>query len=209
MGRAANTNTAASRRTTRRPRPPDQTLPLRPLSRHSKKHPRRLPPRRSRRQSSRGRREALRAVSFRARGHRGKSEAVDALLSAPDAPRVSAIGTDAMIVVPRPGRERTVNSPSISRSRSRMLGNDSLLDNSMIVYGAGLSDGYAHTHRDLPTLAVTTSRPAIRPSRQSTVVESDAARRRVAQGFSPAEGRHHSYRSARTGSRCAARRAGR
>ena len=28
----------------------------------------------------------------------------------------------------------------------------SLLDNSMIVYGAGLSDGNAHTHDDLPTL---------------------------------------------------------
>jgi hypothetical protein len=28
----------------------------------------------------------------------------------------------------------------------------SLLDNSMIVYGAGLADGNAHTHHDLPTL---------------------------------------------------------
>jgi hypothetical protein len=27
-----------------------------------------------------------------------------------------------------------------------------VLDNSMIVYGAGLADGNAHTHHDLPTL---------------------------------------------------------
>jgi hypothetical protein len=27
-----------------------------------------------------------------------------------------------------------------------------MLDNSMIVYGAGLSDGNRHTHEDLPTL---------------------------------------------------------
>lgn len=31
-------------------------------------------------------------------------------------------------------------------------GDDSLLDNCMIVYGAGLSDGNRHTHEDLPTL---------------------------------------------------------
>ncbi|MBO0726328.1 MAG: hypothetical protein J2P52_12060, partial [Blastocatellia bacterium] len=31
-------------------------------------------------------------------------------------------------------------------------GDSSLLDNSMIVYGAGLSDGNRHTHEDLPTL---------------------------------------------------------
>jgi hypothetical protein len=33
-------------------------------------------------------------------------------------------------------------------------GDRSLLDNSMIVYGAGLSDGNAHLHEDLPTLVV-------------------------------------------------------
>jgi hypothetical protein len=31
-------------------------------------------------------------------------------------------------------------------------GDRSVLDNSMIVYGAGLADGNAHTHHDLPTL---------------------------------------------------------
>jgi hypothetical protein len=31
-------------------------------------------------------------------------------------------------------------------------GDSTLLDNSMIVYGAGLSDGNRHTHEDLPTL---------------------------------------------------------
>ncbi|MCB9385484.1 MAG: DUF1552 domain-containing protein [Bryobacterales bacterium] len=33
-------------------------------------------------------------------------------------------------------------------------GDGSLLDNSMIVYGAGLSDGNRHTHEDLPTMLV-------------------------------------------------------
>ncbi|MEZ5365011.1 MAG: DUF1552 domain-containing protein [Bryobacterales bacterium] len=33
-------------------------------------------------------------------------------------------------------------------------GDGSLLDNSMIIYGAGLSDGNRHTHEDLPTMMV-------------------------------------------------------
>jgi hypothetical protein len=33
-------------------------------------------------------------------------------------------------------------------------GDGSILDNSMIIYGAGLSDGNRHTHEDLPTLMV-------------------------------------------------------
>jgi hypothetical protein len=36
--------------------------------------------------------------------------------------------------------------------KSAQEGGRSLLDNSMIVYGAGLSDGNAHLHEDLPTL---------------------------------------------------------
>jgi hypothetical protein len=36
--------------------------------------------------------------------------------------------------------------------KSTKEGDGSLLDNSMIVYGAGLSDGNRHTHEDLPTL---------------------------------------------------------
>lgn len=39
----------------------------------------------------------------------------------------------------------------------------SLLDNSMIVYGAGLSDGNKHTHEDLPTLIAGRAGGAIKP----------------------------------------------
>jgi len=40
----------------------------------------------------------------------------------------------------------------VAKLKSSQEGNGSLLDNSMIVYGAGLSDGNRHTHHDLPTL---------------------------------------------------------
>ena len=40
----------------------------------------------------------------------------------------------------------------IEKLKSAREGDGSLLDNSMIVYGAGLSDGNRHTHEDLPTL---------------------------------------------------------
>lgn len=40
----------------------------------------------------------------------------------------------------------------IEKMKSIRDGDGSLLDNSMIVYGAGLSDGNRHTHEDLPTL---------------------------------------------------------
>jgi hypothetical protein len=40
----------------------------------------------------------------------------------------------------------------IGRLRAIDEGEGSLLDNSMIVYGAGLSDGNRHTHEDLPTI---------------------------------------------------------
>ena len=40
----------------------------------------------------------------------------------------------------------------VTKLKAAQEGNGSLLDNSMIVYGAGLSDGNAHTHHDLPTL---------------------------------------------------------
>jgi hypothetical protein len=42
----------------------------------------------------------------------------------------------------------------VEKMKSSQEGNGSLLDNSMIVYGAGLSDGNAHLHEDLPTLIV-------------------------------------------------------
>ena len=40
----------------------------------------------------------------------------------------------------------------IEKMKSIKEGDGSLLDNSMIVYGAGLGDGNRHTHEDLPTL---------------------------------------------------------
>ena len=40
----------------------------------------------------------------------------------------------------------------VGKLKAAQEGNGSLLDNSMIVYGAGLSDGNQHTHHDLPTL---------------------------------------------------------
>lgn len=40
----------------------------------------------------------------------------------------------------------------VTKLKAVQEGNGSLLDNSMIVYGAGLSDGNQHTHHDLPTL---------------------------------------------------------
>jgi len=40
----------------------------------------------------------------------------------------------------------------LTKLKSIQEGDGNLLDNSMIVYGAGLSDGNRHTHEDLPTL---------------------------------------------------------
>jgi len=40
----------------------------------------------------------------------------------------------------------------VTKLKSAQEGDGSILDNSMIVYGAGLADGNAHTHHDLPTL---------------------------------------------------------
>ena len=42
----------------------------------------------------------------------------------------------------------------VEKMKTAKEGDRSLLDNSMIVYGAGLSDGNAHLHEDLPTLMV-------------------------------------------------------
>ena len=42
----------------------------------------------------------------------------------------------------------------VTKLKAAEEGNGSLLDNSMIVYGAGLSDGNQHTHHDLPTVMV-------------------------------------------------------
>jgi hypothetical protein len=40
----------------------------------------------------------------------------------------------------------------IAKLKASPEGDGSILDNSMIVYGAGLADGNSHTHHDLPTL---------------------------------------------------------
>jgi len=40
----------------------------------------------------------------------------------------------------------------LEKLKSIQEGDSNLLDNSMIVYGAGLSDGNRHLHEDLPTL---------------------------------------------------------
>ena len=45
-------------------------------------------------------------------------------------------------------------------------GDSNLLDNSMIVYGAGLSDGNRHLHEDLPTLLIGRGGGALRPGRR-------------------------------------------
>jgi len=42
----------------------------------------------------------------------------------------------------------------VEKMKASKEGDRSLLDNSMIVYGAGLSDGNAHLHEDLPTIVV-------------------------------------------------------
>lgn len=42
----------------------------------------------------------------------------------------------------------------VGRLKKTQDGNGSLVDNSMIVYGAGLADGNTHQHQDLPTLMV-------------------------------------------------------
>lgn len=45
-------------------------------------------------------------------------------------------------------------------------GDSTLLDNSMIVYGAGLGDGNKHTHEDLPTVIMGTGAGTIKPGRR-------------------------------------------
>jgi hypothetical protein len=54
----------------------------------------------------------------------------------------------------------------IARLKSAQESDGSILDNSMIVYGAGLADGNAHTHHDLPTLIAGRGGNAITPGRR-------------------------------------------
>jgi hypothetical protein len=57
----------------------------------------------------------------------------------------------------------------IEKLKSIKDGERSLLDNSMIVYGAGLSDGNRHNHEDLPTLLVGRGGGTIKPGRRMIV----------------------------------------
>jgi hypothetical protein len=45
-------------------------------------------------------------------------------------------------------------------------GDNRLLDNMMLVYGAGLSDGNRHLHEDLPTLVVGNAAGSIKTGRR-------------------------------------------
>jgi len=54
----------------------------------------------------------------------------------------------------------------IEKLKSIKEGDGSLLDNSMIVYGAGLSDGNRHSHEDLPTMVVGKAGGAFKPGRR-------------------------------------------
>ena len=54
----------------------------------------------------------------------------------------------------------------IEKLKATKEGDSSLLDNSMIVYGAGLSDGNRHSHEDLPTLIAGRGGSFIKPGRR-------------------------------------------
>ncbi|MCS7024668.1 MAG: DUF1552 domain-containing protein [Bryobacteraceae bacterium] len=54
----------------------------------------------------------------------------------------------------------------VEKLKSIEEGDSTLLDNSMIVYGAGLSDGNRHTHEDLPTIIVGSGGGYIRGGRR-------------------------------------------
>lgn len=54
----------------------------------------------------------------------------------------------------------------IEKLKSSKEGDGSLLDNSMIVYGAGLSDGNRHLHEDLPTLIAGRAGNHFKPGRR-------------------------------------------
>jgi hypothetical protein len=54
----------------------------------------------------------------------------------------------------------------LTKLKSIKEGDATLLDNSMIVYGAGLSDGNRHTHEDLPTLIAGRAGGYFKPGRR-------------------------------------------
>jgi hypothetical protein len=53
----------------------------------------------------------------------------------------------------------------VEKLKATQEGDSNILDNSMIVYGAGLSDGNRHTHEDLPVLIAGRAGGAITPGR--------------------------------------------
>ena len=55
----------------------------------------------------------------------------------------------------------------VEKLKSVREGERTLLDNSMIVYGAGLSDGNRHLHEDLPTLIAGHAAGAIKSGRRT------------------------------------------
>jgi hypothetical protein len=57
----------------------------------------------------------------------------------------------------------------VEKMKSTQEGGGSLLDNCMIVYGAGLSDGNAHLHEDLPTLIAGRGGNSIKTGRRMVV----------------------------------------
>lgn len=54
----------------------------------------------------------------------------------------------------------------IAKLKAAKEGDSNILDNSMIVYGAGLADGNRHTHEDLPTLIAGRGNNYIKPGRR-------------------------------------------
>lgn len=54
----------------------------------------------------------------------------------------------------------------VAKMKSIPEGDGSLLDHSMIVYGAGLSDGNRHLHEDLPTVMVGRANGTVKPGRR-------------------------------------------
>ena len=54
----------------------------------------------------------------------------------------------------------------LARFAAMKEGDGSLLDNSMIVYGASLNDGNRHVHEDLPTLLIGRGGGTLKPGRR-------------------------------------------
>src|SRR5688572_13331393 len=57
----------------------------------------------------------------------------------------------------------------LAKMKATPEGDSNLLDNSMIVYGAGLSDGNRHLHDDLPTMLIGRGGNAFKPGRRVLV----------------------------------------